>query len=418
MNEIKKIMLNHLKIVPKIPWIARITWLVMMIIALVFSKIWHIANTQFFALCAVVAVYACVVGMAFGVRQRIGTQGVFWAFVVDLLAWSSFVYFSGGASNPLITLFLTVVGVGVLVLSVWQSVYLSAISVVLYTLLWFFYQPFANHSHGHHGTMGELHLLGMFGVFIVALLIMTGVTLYFKHAMQRTFNALEQATKTLHQQQKLLAVSSLAANIAHEMSTPIASMQLLTDNIANELDEDDELQDDIALLKSQILTCRQSLDVLKNQIKASQNSNFEPNNQQFCTKIHEILPKVVKDWQFLHPHIVVNLPRIDNFLLKIDEEQLYAILINVFNNAVQAGAKRIDIELTEQNNVAKIAIFDNGYGIDDEVLNRLNKQTLISSNGWGLGLMLAKTVLENVGGEIMIQKQTQGTSVVITLVKL
>ena len=85
---------------------------------------------------------------------------------------------------------------------------------------------------------------------------------------------------------------------------------------------------------------------------------------------------------------------------------------------MQAGAKRIDIELTEQNNVAKIAIFDNGYGIDDEVLNRLNKQTLISSNGWGLGLMLAKTVLENVGGEIMIQKQTQGTSVIITLVKL
>ena len=94
----------------------------------------------------------------------------------------------------------------------------------------------------------RLHLLGMFGVFVVALLMMTLITIYFKQTMSRGYQALAQAQQSMHQQRRLLAVSSLAANVAHEMSTPIASIQLLTDDIAAQLDPVDELFGDIRLL--------------------------------------------------------------------------------------------------------------------------------------------------------------------------
>ncbi|MGL5252150.1 MAG: ATP-binding protein, partial [Moraxella sp.] len=101
-------------------------------------------------------------------------------------------------------------------------------------------------------------------------------------------------------------------------------------------------------------------------------------------------------------------------------EQLYSIMVNIFNNAVQAGATQLLIQLQTAEQTT-IKIIDNGRGIDPEKLAKINQQQpIISGTGWGVGIMLAKTVLDYVGGELTIDpnyhdQQIAGTQVAIQL---
>ncbi len=285
-------MLNSVKSVAKAPWLARCTWVVIMLLATVFAMHCGVATTQIKALLWVSAAYIVVVGFGYYFYHK-HTKLLFVSLLGDLLAWSAFIYFSGGASNPLITLLLTVIAVSAIVLTTRYIIALSLLSVVIYGLLWYFHVPLI--MHHEHLVAEKLHLLGMFGVFVFSLVMLTALTVYFKHTINQSYQALEKAQQAIYQQRRMLAVSSLAANIAHEMSTPLASMQLLTDEIAGELDADDELLDDILLLQSQIQVCHRSLDALKQQIH---NQKLGHQQEAVASQLDELLPKLIGDWCF------------------------------------------------------------------------------------------------------------------------
>lgn len=417
-------MLNHLKFVSKVPWVARWTWIGIMLLATLFASQWGVSAKQIQVLFAICGVYSLIMMTAYYCRHSDNDNKRFLGFVIDLAVWSVYIYASGGASNPLITLFLTIVSVAAIVLNTRYIIGLSGLAVLSYLLLWHFYQPIM--MHHAHGAAEKLHLLGMFGVFVVSLVMLTAITVYFKAAMNRSYQALEQAQQAIHQQRRLLAVSSFAANIAHEMSTPIASMQLLTDDIASQLDIDDELVEDIELLRSQIQVCRHSLDTLKSHIQVhdAQNSPHLPRSTTMTAQLDTLLPKLVSDWHFLNPHVQVTLTPINlPIYAHISSEQLYAILINVLNNAMQAGATRITMAVEQQNRVS-IKITDNGFGIDTDQLSKIKaQQPLPSQTGWGMGLALSKTVLDYVEGELTLEplhdkgdkNKTIGTQVIIYL---
>lgn len=397
-------MQHAIKNVAKAPIIARYMWFFIMIAAMMFADQWGVAKHDILHLFVIAIVYGVTIEFAKRVLNQHNRWVVLAGFMWDLLAWSLFIYYSGGAANPLITLFLTVIAVASIVLSTAQIIGLSVLSIGLYSLLWYRYVPLTI-SH-HAPAVGEkLHLLGMYGVFIFAAIMLTALTVYFKHAISRSYQALEQAQQAIHQQRRLLAVSSLAANIAHEMSTPIASMQMLTDDIVQQLDDDDELYDDVKLLQSQIAVCRQSLDTLKTQIQSQPTSTAQPQQlaQVMAANLQTLLPKVIQDWQFLNPHVEVALATLANpILVALNEEQLYAICINLLNNAMQAQATLVTLTI-QLSQHAIICIEDNGQGIDQQTVERINRQTVIASNtGWGLGLTIAKTVLEYAGGSLEI----------------
>ena len=411
---------NHLKFVSKVPWITRYTWIAIMLLASMFASQWGVANEQIKILLMINGVYVLAVALPHAYYRRMTETKLFLGFLCDLVIWSAFIYYSGGASNPLITLFLTIVAVASIVLNTYYIIGLSILSVISYFTLWHFYVPLM--VHHNHQIAEKFHLLGMFGVFVFSLMMLTALTVYFKSAMNRSYQALEQAQQAIHQQRRLLAVSSFAANIAHEMSTPIASMQLLTEDMADQLDDEDELLEDIQLLQSQILVCRQSLDTLKThiQINDAKYQQQLPNSVKH-TRLEQFFPKLIAEWRFLNPHIHVEMTAITvPICVYINAEQLYSIMVNIFNNAVQAGATQLLIQLQTAEQTT-IKIIDNGRGIDPEKLAKINQQQpIISGTGWGVGIMLAKTVLDYVGGELTIDpnyhdQQIAGTQVAIQL---
>lgn len=87
---------------------------------------------------------------------------------------------------------------------------------------------------------------------------------------------------------------------------------------------------------------------------------------------------------------------------------------------MQAAADCITV-IIEQHDSVVIDIKDNGTGIDSAILNKISsKQPTASNHGWGMGLVLADTILTAVGGKINLRPivtngSIMGTQVILTL---
>lgn len=104
---------------------------------------------------------------------------------------------------------------------------------------------------------------------------------------------------------------------------------------------------------------------------------------------------------------------------KARADELRDVLLNVFENARLARARKVDVRLVEQQSIVNVEIEDNGSGIDRSALPRVfEPQFSTRTTGSGLGLAISRRLLESWGGRIEIKsEQGRGTLVVLTLLR-
>lgn len=111
-------------------------------------------------------------------------------------------------------------------------------------------------------------------------------------------------------------------------------------------------------------------------------------------------------------------------LIKADETWLQRLMDNLLSNAVKHNPPGvvITISIGKENNMACIKVIDNGKGMDEETLHHLfnryyrGTNTEESTEGSGLGMSIAKTIVEAHGGEIQVHSKVwQGTKIEILL---
>ncbi len=130
---------------------------------------------------------------------------------------------------------------------------------------------------------------------------------------------------------------------------------------------------------------------------------------------------------FLHENLKINKHFTTNeeILLAIPQEQLKQILIIIFDNSVKYSGddKEISINTSDGNGKYKMKIQDNGYGISQEDLPyifdrfyRVDKARSRSKGGNGLGLSIAKNIIEEFNGEIKVESTSgKGTTIILLL---
>ncbi len=113
-------------------------------------------------------------------------------------------------------------------------------------------------------------------------------------------------------------------------------------------------------------------------------------------------------------------------MVSIDAEQIRKALKNIVDNALKFSrpdSEPVSITLTYEATHAAITIQDHGIGIPPEELDfifepfyRVDKSRSPQTAGYGLGLSLAKTIIEAHGGSIRIHSTPdKGTGVEIVL---
>jgi two-component system sensor histidine kinase RegB len=326
---------------------------------------------------------------------------------VDIIGFSAVLYFSGGANNPFISYLLVPLCISAATLPWAYAWTLSALASLSYSLLLFFFIPLEAVSplHLQHSMVPNTHILGMWASFLVSALLISYFVFKMAHRLRQRENELALSREHRLQDEQLLAVATLAAGTAHELATPLSTMKVLLQDLADQQDPDQA--GDIYLLEQQLDHCKNILTKLV--ITARDLSEGE-----FIT-VHagQYLAELIARWQILRPDCEL-LTAIDDdtaaIALHLDGTVAQAIL-NLLNNAADVSLNKIKLQLHHTNSELIFAIKDRGPGINPKQAAMLTKAFVSTKGkGRGLGLFLSNATANRYGGTLSWQQREGGGS--------
>ena len=193
-------------------------------------------------------------------------------------------------------------------------------------------------------------------------------------------------------------------DIAHQIKTPLTGSLLLLDLLE---DEDDNFSEEyIERLRDNLLRLHNLSDILL-KLAALDSGTIEMTKDRISARglIEDIIQNL-KDY-FINDNIEIPLYG-EYFDLICDKKWTYEALFNVMKNGLEATEDRhIEIQLKETNLYKSIFVEDFSKGLDREILEKVFKRFYKlnpNSKGYGIGLPMAKSVMERQNGELLYHK--------------
>ena len=326
----------------------------------------------------------------------------------DILFLSLLLYFSGGATNAFVSLLLIPIAIAAVTLTPVFLALVAGLAIAAYSvLLWLMPMSVM------HGNM-EGHFIGMWINFLFS----TSVVAFVVGKMARTINQRELAIasyrENLLKQEQVIAIGVASAQVTHQLATPIATVQLLAD----ELSEDFPTNAAIIDMQSELKRCKESLQSFR---QMTFNIKEQVIEQVYCL---EVIKQISDHMALNYPDITFKIINKDNnkSLIKHEEAKVLAdgallpAILNLLNNAVRAtkasGSK--SIELTSQiiENNWQMIIRDFGAGFTLSKLAELGIKPVSSEQGLGMAVFLSHASLERLGGKLALTNHQEGGALV------
>jgi len=333
--------------------------------------------------------------------------------LVDISALTLLLYFSGGATNPFISYYLVPISIAAISLPMAMTWAITGLSVLAYSLLLVYYQPFTQLT-SHHGNTGfNLHIIGMWINFALSAGLITYFVVRMAAALRTQEAELSAQKEEQMQDEQLLAIATLAAGAAHELGTPLNTMKLLIDNLAEEV-TDPEQQQDVATLNQQIARCRKTLQSLVNAASIIEEGSSP-------TPVVDYVDNLLDNWMLIRPDVKpeINIASDSPTINACFHPVIQQSLLNLLNNAAEASPEQLAITIHWDEASLYIDIRDHGPGLSPEQIEKMGKP--IPSNkpgGLGLGLFLTHSSLNRHGGRVSLLNADGGgllTAVVLPL---
>jgi two-component system sensor histidine kinase RegB len=351
-------------------------------------------------------------------------QELFFQLVLDVLGLDVLVYLSGGATNPFISLLLLPLILTATLLPPRYSWSMAVLTVISYTLLLFWYIPFAGEAHDMATMAGEhnaepqsfrLHVMGMWFNFVVSAGLIAIVAVRMQESIRNRDHLLAMAREETLRNERIIALGTMAAGAAHELGTPLSTIAVINKELQREYCDDRRMVDNLTTMRTQIDACKHILsDLLASSIATRPNSG---STLPLDTHIQRILEK----WSLVRPQIQVQ----TRFLGEqpapnvIMDQTLDQSLMNLFNNAADASPDDVEVECTWTKQQTYITIRDRGPGLSEEALRNVGKAVFTTkspNSGIGIGLFLSNATIERFGGEVRwFNREGGGTITQVTL---
>jgi len=335
------------------------------------------------------------------------TQMEFLAHLLaDLTAFAVLVFFSGGATNPFVSLMLVPVIIAAISLRPRWVWLLAAVAGGYFALLLFYYQPLA--VADPIAAYG-MHLGGMWFNFLISAALIA----FFVTRMHAALRTRDQELSALREMQlrdeRIVALGTQAALAAHELATPLATIQTTAHELAAEFANDPDIGEDCRLLEKQAQACKRILTQL-----AARAQDTPPAAQP----LEAWLAAVIERWQVLRPdaQIAAELPADRRDFTPPDG--LEQAIQNVLNNAADVSPDVVEFHAETQPDALVIDIADRGPGFTPEQKAQAGRVLFSGKQGrgWGMGLALTHATLERLGGSLTLtERDGGGTRVRITL---
>jgi len=333
----------------------------------------------------------------------------------DLAALTLLFYFTGGYSNPLVWMYLLPLTVAAVALKREHAWLLTAIAVACYSALVFYYVPLSHlHMHDLAGKTLDIHLVGMWLGFVVS----AGIIAFFITRIGQSLRDYDRMLASIREisleSERMLALGTLATSAAHELGTPLATMAVISKELAHDLVNQPEQLQQLDIIVRQILRCKEILSSITRDAGKSRADTGHG------IVLREYLQETIQRWRDMRPatELVTSLSEnIHNPLIFTDKTLTQAIQ-NLLDNAADASPERVLFNAEWDEAVLTIKIRDFGSGLTEEVAKHLGKPffTSKSEKGMGLGVYLTQTTLARYEGKLKLGNHPDGG--VITIVKI
>ena len=343
----------------------------------------------------------------------------FFQLLIDVLALSMLLYYSGGSTNPFISLYLLPLTIAAATLP-WRYTWVMAvITIACYTVLLFRYIPLP-HDHSKHLIEFNLHVSGMWLAFVLSTVIIAWFVVKMSTSIRERDQDLAKAREQALHNEQIIALGTLAAGAAHELGTPLSTMAVVAGELQNDYPKDQEFQKQIHILRDQITHCKQTLTQLL--AKAGQSRAEEGSEQP----VDEFLRQVLDRWALIRPTAKFSYQSsgAEPIPLIMDNHLLIQSLLNLLNNAADASSSCVDIKSYWDEEGLQLEIKDDGEGLSAEAIQRAGDAFFTSKapgQGFGIGLFLANANIERFGGSVRLFNLENGgacTQVTLPLIRV
>jgi len=325
----------------------------------------------------------------------------------DTLVLGYLLYFTGGASNPFITLLLVPIALTAATLSVRAILAVAILAGVAYVVLlgWYVPLPMPEHAFGPNGF--SLHVAGMGVNFVISALLLAFFTNRLARAVRLQQVEMQRVRERALRDEGILAIATQAAGAAHELNTPLSTMRTLLPELRREHAADTVLGEDLALLEGQVERCRTILREMVAFGKAQLSQVPE------CTTLDGFVHGALERFQLLRPEADLELQMDDDageIVLRTPPGLRHALL-NLLNNAFEASAlnqsQAVDLIAHREGGWLEFVVRDHGPGFTPTgapaVVGQSHKPT-----GLGIGIALAEATAERLHGELTAANTPDG----------
>ena len=330
--------------------------------------------------------------------------GMLMQLTADVLFLAVLLSLSGGATNAFVSLLLLPIMIAAVSVSARGLAYIALLAIVAYSIL-LFKMP----QHNMHNMQMTSHFVGMWVNFVISASVIALVI----GAMNRALHSRERIIASAREKQlraeQLVTLDGAAAQITHQLASPIANLQLLYEELIEEYPNNEIIKE----MQHPLLQCSQQL-------------------QQFRTLSSQLRTQTVATTLSLH---VLAQQITDSMLLQYPDQQLYwgntapdcavtndamllPAILNLLQNAAFANqqAQQHSLELhwqqtNEDPTMISLIIRDFGKGFDTTQLAELGGQLMPSEAGMGLAVMLSNVTLERLQGSLTLFNHPQGGAI-------
>ena len=339
-------------------------------------------------------------------NRRVPQAEIALNLVVDIAAFTSVIYFTGGYTNPFVSLYLVPISLAAASLSASYAWAIGAVCGVGYSLVWLWHVPLPP-VNARFGSDFDLHVAGMWVNFVIAAILIVFFVGRMAALVRRRDQELAAMREAALRDQQIVALGTLAAGTAHELNTPLSTLAILVE----ELDEtvtDATQRAQLRVMMEEIQSINERLNRIAGSVGAARSEGARQ------IGLRAFLEELIAQWRAAHREIELgvsyDLPPQDMPI--VAEATIGQAIRNVLDNAAHAtranARDRVDVRVQCRGTNLEIAVSDEGSGLDPELREIGLRVVSTKERGLGIGILLSKAALERFGGRLELANRPGG----------
>ncbi|AUC99367.1 MULTISPECIES: ActS/PrrB/RegB family redox-sensitive histidine kinase [Bradyrhizobium] len=362
--------------------------------------------------CVIIVTFSALLNLAlqiaFNPMQRLEPAYAAALLAFNIVELGGLLYFTGGLQNPFSFLFLVPVLISATVLPIRLTIALGCLAVACASALFFYHLPLPWDGGDDPLVLPPIYLIGVWLSILLAIGVTSLYAFQVTEEARQLSDALAATELVLTREQHLTQLDGLAAAAAHELGTPLSTIFL----ISRELEKtahDPAIAGDLKTVREQAQRCR---DILS-KIAQLSSSGAPFDNMKLSTLIEEAVAPH-RDFG-INIKVRLAVAATPEPVAARNPAILYGVG-NILENAVDFAHQTVEVNAWWNAETIEIVVSDDGPGIAPDMLKRIGEPYLSrrrgadeaqnARGGLGLGVFIARTLLERTGAKVSFTNRT------------